>query len=104
MDRIILPPPAACLTKSHAHNGGTMTNAPIAPAKILSLVDAGEPLSPRAAAILRGVQRMMRIHAFESLAEVPLPNGRRADVLAVSTKGEFSIVEIKSSIADFRSI
>ena len=37
----------------------------------------------RAAAILRGTQRLLRALSFESLSEVPLANGRRADILAV---------------------
>ncbi len=60
-------------------------------------------LEPGARTLLRGVQRMMRAHLFESLSEVPLPNGRRADVLGISTKSELTIIEIKSSIADFRA-
>jgi hypothetical protein len=35
-------------------------------------------------------------------AEVPLVNGRRADVLAVGGKGEIWIIEIKSSVIDYR--
>ncbi len=33
---------------------------------------------------------------------MPLANGRRADLLAVGPKGEIWIVEIKSSLEDFR--
>lgn len=57
----------------------------------------------RARTILRGTQRLLRALDFESLSEVTLGNGRRADVLAVRRNGEIWIVEIKSSIADFRS-
>jgi hypothetical protein len=57
----------------------------------------------RAAAILRGTQRLLRSLNFESLSEVPLANGRRADILSVGRDGEIWIVEIKSSIADFRA-
>jgi hypothetical protein len=80
-----------------------MTNDAQAPAKLAAVGEDDALLTARARALLRGVQRMMRAHALESLAEVTLANGRRADVLAISTKCEFSIVEIKSSIADFRS-
>lgn len=80
-----------------------MTNKAIVPAKISQAIDDGEALTAGARALLRGVQRMMRAHLLESLSEVSLPNGRRADVLAISTKAEVTIVEIKSSIADFRS-
>ena len=56
-----------------------------------------------AALILRGVQRLLRSHGFESLAEVSLANGRRADVMAIGPAGEIHIIEIKSSRADFLS-
>lgn len=59
--------------------------------------------APGAVAILRGVQRLLRARNFESLAEVPLGNGRRADVLGIGPAGEAWIIEIKSSIADFRA-
>ena len=57
----------------------------------------------RARAILRGTQRLLRSLDFESVSEVTLANGRRADVLAIRRNGEIWIVEIKSSIADFRA-
>ena len=37
------------------------------------------------------------------LVEAPLPNGRRADVMALGPRGELSIVEVKSSREDFRA-
>jgi hypothetical protein len=37
------------------------------------------------------------------VSEVALANGRRADILAIRRNGEIWIVEIKSSIADFRA-
>ncbi|MEQ1718686.1 MAG: MmcB family DNA repair protein [Hyphomicrobium sp.] len=61
------------------------------------------PLPPAARAILRGVQRVLKAHGYESLAEVVLANGRRADAMGLAANGEIWIVEIKSSIADFRS-
>ena len=41
-------------------------------------------------------------HDFCCYAEVPLANGRRADVLGLGPKGEIWIVEIKSSLIDFQ--
>ncbi len=38
-----------------------------------------------------------------AITEMPLANGRRADVVGISDKGEIWIVEIKSSVEDFRS-
>ena len=40
---------------------------------------------------------------MSSLVEFPLANGRRADVLALGKSGDLVIVEIKSSVADFRA-
>ncbi|MCL4767572.1 MAG: MmcB family DNA repair protein [Hyphomicrobiaceae bacterium] len=53
--------------------------------------------------IARGVGRLFASLGLASLAELVLPNGRRADVVALSGKGDLWIVEIKSSIEDFRA-
>jgi len=39
---------------------------------------------------------------YAPLAEVCLPNGRRADVLALGKKGDIIIVEVKSGLDDYR--
>lgn len=44
----------------------------------------------------------MRDLNFTSISEMSLANGRRADVIALNPKGAIWIVEIKSSIVDFR--
>lgn len=60
-----------------------------------------EPGSPACAAdVVRGVQRMLLRHDLVSMAEVPLENGRRADLMAVDAKGCLTIVEVKVSRAD----
>jgi hypothetical protein len=59
--------------------------------------------SETAAAIQRGVGRMLRGAGFACVPELSLANGRRADVLALGRKGEIWIVEIKSSPADYLS-
>jgi hypothetical protein len=53
-----------------------------------------------AAAIVRGVSRLFLRHDLIALPEVPLGNGRRADLVALSPKGLVTIVEIKVSRAD----
>jgi hypothetical protein len=53
--------------------------------------------------ICRGVARVLRVHGLAGVAEVSLANGRRADVAAVDGSGEIWIVEIKSSVKDFRT-
>jgi hypothetical protein len=59
--------------------------------------------SAAAAEIARGVGRLLWSLGLASVTELPLANGRRADVVALSDKGEFRIVEIKSSVEDFRA-
>ena len=50
--------------------------------------------------VARGVTRLFYRTDFFALCEVPLPNGRRADLLAIGPRGELTIVEIKVSRAD----
>jgi hypothetical protein len=59
--------------------------------------------SEAASAIARGVGRCLLAHAFACLPEVTLANDRRADLVAIDRKGAILIVEIKSSLNDFRS-
>ena len=58
--------------------------------------------SAAALAIARGTRRLLWTRGFASVTELPLPNGRRADVVGLSDKGEIWIVEVKSSVIDFR--
>ena len=59
--------------------------------------------SATALKVQRGVMRLLRSTLdFRCFAEVPLNNGRRADVLGLGPKGEIWIVEIKSSLIDYR--
>lgn len=59
--------------------------------------------SQTALRVQRGVMRLLRqTYDMCCYAEVPLANGRRADVLGVGPKGEVWIVEIKSSLVDFQ--
>ena len=53
--------------------------------------------------IARGVRRLLRAKGFASVTELPLLHGRRADIVALHPDGALLIVEIKSSIADFRA-
>ncbi len=59
--------------------------------------------SERALEIQRGTGRLLRRYGFVCLPEVTLKSGRRADLLAINPKGEIWIIEIKSSLADFRA-
>ena len=55
------------------------------------------------AAVTRGAARFLTALGYAPLTEVCLPNGRRADIMAVGRKGEILIVEVKSSLEDFRT-
>jgi hypothetical protein len=59
--------------------------------------------SPTALKIARGTTRLLHSFGFSVLSELPLASGRRADLVALGTGGEIWIVEIKSSVADFRA-
>lgn len=53
-----------------------------------------------AADVARGVTRLLLRHDCVALAEVPLDGGRRADLMAIDSRGNIVIVEIKVSRAD----
>jgi hypothetical protein len=59
--------------------------------------------SPSALAIARGTARYLHALGYCVVSELPLPSGRRADLVALGGDGELVIVEIKSSVADFRA-
>ncbi len=55
-----------------------------------------------AADVVRGVSRLLYRHDLMALCEVPLGNGRRADIMAIDSRGHVVIIEIKVSRADLR--
>ncbi len=59
--------------------------------------------SETALIVARGAMRLLLSHGFTCVSELPLPSGRRADLVAIGRGGEIWIVEIKSSVADFRA-
>jgi hypothetical protein len=59
--------------------------------------------SPTALAVARGTGRLLHSLGLACVSEVVLPSGRRADLVALDGGGEIWIIEIKSSIADFRA-
>jgi hypothetical protein len=59
--------------------------------------------SETALAVARGTMRLLHAHGFCVVGELPLASGRRADLVALDRSGEIWIVEIKSSVADFRA-
>lgn len=56
-----------------------------------------------AAELQRGVCRTFRALGHSVLTELPLANGRRADVVGLSPTGDVVIVEIKSCLVDYRT-
>ena len=59
--------------------------------------------SETALVVARGVRRMLRAHGFSSVVELGLLSGRRADIVALHGDGSVHIIEVKSSVADFRA-
>src|SRR6186997_3680761 len=59
--------------------------------------------SETALAVARGTSRLLHAHGFCVVSELSLASGRRADLVALNPSGEIWIVEIKSSVADFRA-
>lgn len=57
-------------------------------------------IAPVASDVARGVVRLFCRQDLFAISEMPLPNGRRADLMAIDSKGELTIVEIKVSRAD----
>ena len=53
--------------------------------------------------LARGVSRMLGDLGYATLTEFTLRSGRRVDVIGLGAKGRIVIVEIKSSLEDFRS-
>lgn len=68
----------------------------------LLLVEDGRQ-SPAALDIRRGASRLLAGHGFAVVPELVLANGRRADLAGLSEAGVVVIVEIKSSLEDFRA-
>ena len=56
-----------------------------------------------AAELQRGVCRAFRALGLSVVTELPLANGRRADVVGLSSSGDVLIVEIKSCLIDYRT-
>jgi hypothetical protein len=69
------------------------------------MVDRPPALADRAEAsrLARGVCRALVELGYGVLTEFPLRSGRRADVIGINDRGDTLIVEIKSSVEDFRA-
>jgi hypothetical protein len=73
-------------------------------AQKINLVPAPDRRQSETALIVaRGTARLLHALGFASIGELPLPSGRRADLVAINERGDIWIVEIKSSIEDLRA-
>jgi hypothetical protein len=67
----------------------------------LTLVEVSRPKTTLA--VTRGAARLLMVLGFAPLLEVGLPNGRRADIMAISPRGRIAICEVKSGLEDYRA-
>jgi hypothetical protein len=67
----------------------------------LTIVEVGRP--EITGTVTRGAARLLMAMGYAPLLEVGLPNGRRADLMALSPKGQIVICEVKSGIEDYRA-
>jgi hypothetical protein len=54
-------------------------------------------------AVTRGAARLIVSMGYAPLLEVGLPNGRRADIMALGPRGRIVIAEVKSGLDDYRA-
>ncbi len=89
---------------SGLYSGGHCWHFPtmpiVSPVALNPLSDGRQ--SERALVIRRGVQRLLTQMGAVVLPELSLATGRRADLVALTAKGDVWIIEIKSSVEDFR--
>jgi hypothetical protein len=70
------------------------------PHKLSPLIDGRQ--SDRAMLVRKGAQLLLHEMRHATIPELTLESGRRADLISLTEKGEIWIIEIKSSIEDFR--
>lgn len=59
--------------------------------------------SPLTRSLTRGVCRMLTEEGYGPITEFRLPNRRRVDIMGLGSGSEFLIVEVKSTVSDFRN-
>lgn len=55
----------------------------------------------RTLAVTRAAARFCALRGWAPVTEMPLPDGRRADILALTAAGDFAMIEVKSCARDF---
>jgi hypothetical protein len=53
--------------------------------------------------VTRGAARLFLDLGYALLLEVGLPNGRRADIMAIGPRGQIAVAEVKSGVEDYRA-
>jgi hypothetical protein len=64
-------------------------------------VTTSPTIPERTAAVCRAATRFCARRGWAPVTEVPLPNGRRADILALLPDGGFAALEVKSCARDY---
>ncbi|WP_372622768.1 MmcB family DNA repair protein [Falsiroseomonas sp.] len=59
------------------------------------------PPAARTLGVCRAAARFCALRGWAPVTEMPLPNGRRADILALQPDGGFVVIEVKSCARDF---
>jgi hypothetical protein len=75
----------------------------MSPSSLAAVLPIDGRQSPAALKIARGTTRLLHSLGFSVVSELPLASGRRADLVVLAANGDLWIVEIKSSVADFRA-
>jgi len=70
---------------------------------IRSAAPADARQSETALTVRRGACRLLRSLGFATVPELVLSTGHRADIAALSERGDLWIVEVKSSVEDLRA-
>ena len=68
----------------------------------MNLFDQSYDVPETTRLLTRGVCKLFQDLGFGTLTEFKLANGQRVDVMAIDRNGEFVIVEVKSTVADYR--
>ena len=71
----------------------------VSPILVNPLIDGRQ--SDAAMRVRRGVQRLLIEMGASVVPELALASGRRADLVALTRKGDIWIIEVKSSVEDF---
>lgn len=64
---------------------------------------AGMDAPARTLSVTRAATRFCALRGWAPLTEMPLPDGRRADILALLPDGDIAIIEVKSCLRDLQA-